>query len=149
MVPYYLSHFGFKDIFKSIFQNHSKKLIKEFYKEYSNKKHILLTPSCRIALYLSNIVINKTGLVLTSPLTCQSAIEPIIWAGKKPYFCDIDLNTLNIDPQKAIQILKSTTKISTLQVINHGGLSAYNKDLYQIAKEKGVSNMCFLFEYSL
>ena len=138
MIRYYHSHIRWTVLFKLPFVFRANHFTIEYFKKHSGKKYILLTPSSRIALYLAHAAINKRGLVLSSPLTCQSALDPIIWSGNNILFSDIDPNSLNLDPLKAISLLKQNSQISSIQIINHGGLSSYHPELYQFARDKGL-----------
>jgi dTDP-4-amino-4,6-dideoxygalactose transaminase len=120
MIPYYNPHFRLWDLFKAPFQINAEKKISRFFNQYSKKKYILFTSSGRVALYLAYQALNKKGGVITSPLTCQSAIEPIIWSGNVPVFVDIDLETLNMNPQNIEPAIQQD--VIAAQLINHGGL---------------------------
>jgi len=132
MIPYYSAHLCVLDIIRSLFVRDSEKKIINFFTKYTGKKHILITASCRSALYLSYRVLNKQGLVITSPLTCESAIEPIFWSQNRPLFADIDFETLNMD-ENCLESLMTLNPIA-IQLINHGGFANKEKQISLIAK---------------
>lgn len=136
MIPYYNPHFRIRDMFYAFFQTSAEEKITKFFKKHTGKKYILFTSSCRSAIFIAYYSLNNRGKVITSPLTCQSAIDPIVWAGNVPVFADIDLDTLNIDPVKIENIL--TPEVIAIQVINHGGLRVESEYINKIAKEKKI-----------
>ena len=72
-----------------------KEDIIKYFRAYTGKKHILITDSARTCLYLAHRFLDfNSNEVFVSPLTCKSALTPIIAAGKKINFIDIDEETL-------------------------------------------------------
>jgi hypothetical protein len=130
MIPYYNPHFRLRDLFLAAFQFNAQKKIIRFFNNYTGKKYILFTSSCRAALYIAYQSLNKKGWVITSPLTCQSAIDPIIWSQNVPVFVDIDLETLNINPQNIENAILQD--VIAIQVINHGGIRVEGEQFLKI-----------------
>ena len=96
-IPYYSPNFGIIDFFLSLFISNAKEKCTEYYKELTGKEYILITSSCRSALYLAYKAISKQGKVISSPLICKTALEPIIESNNKIEFVDISLETFNMD----------------------------------------------------
>ncbi len=95
--------------------------IKQYFRQLTGKQHVLITNSCRTALYLAYCTFKAKGEVITSPLTCKVAIDPIIESGNTPVFADISLTDLCIQPGDiANRITNSTIAI---QAIHLGGVS--------------------------
>lgn len=126
MIPYYNPHFSIFDLFRSFFLFRTERRIIEFFKSYTGKKYILFTSSCRASLYLTYMATNLQGKVIVSPLTCQSAIDPMIWAGNNPLFKDINIESLNIDTNLVTE-QADFKGVVAVQVINHGGLKVENE----------------------
>jgi dTDP-4-amino-4,6-dideoxygalactose transaminase len=135
MIPYYTPHFSIVDLIRSFFTlNATDKLI-DFFKSYTGKKHVLFTSSCRSSIYLAYYAMQKKGNVLVSPLTCQSAIEPIIWANCQPVFMDVNPESLNFDTVPDNFPVPNNT--IAIQIINHGGLKVGNK-IKEFAKKNNI-----------
>lgn len=106
-------------IIEKIFSRDSKKEIERQFGDYMGL-HCCFTYSGRTALYLVYKAFGiKEGEVVTSPLTCSSAIFPIVYCGLKLNFVDIDPETLNIDPDKISEAISENTK--AIQIIHLGG----------------------------
>jgi len=91
---------------------------KSFEKElaaYFGVKHVVLSSSWTAAVQLLHIAQTITGKlkagdeILVPSLTAFPSIEPMIHAGAKPVFCDID-DTYTIDPEDARQRITSRTR---------------------------------------
>lgn len=120
MIRYYTPHMGFKDLVRALLTGQAEDKTMKYFQEYTGKKYILLTSSCRIALYLAYQSINKKGEVIVSPLTCKSAIDPILWSGNIPVFTDISYKTLNMNVSQIDELYSQKT--SAIQVVHHGGV---------------------------
>ena len=130
-IPYYSPNFGIKDMLAFLFIKNAEKQTESFFREYTQKKYILLTSSCRSALYLSYRAIENKGSVITSPLTCTSALEPVIFADKKIHFSDLSKQNLNLDPDKIVNLPQDAFAI---QISHMGGLPAEIEKISKIAK---------------
>ena len=118
MIPYYSSHIGLGKL-KSLFKKAPVDEIVSYFQRISGKKYVLLTSSCRSALYLTYNFLKSESIVAVSPLTCAAAIEPIFWAGKKPFFLDIQEKDLLPNHENLIEGLNNGVRV--IQLINLGG----------------------------
>ncbi len=127
MIPYYLPQLTPLKFIKAIFRRNSLKLLEDYFKGYSGKKFVLVTSSARSALYLAYKSLGITGEVITSPLTCLSALDPILKSGNTVRFIDISGDTLNMD----LALIETGLSDETLalQVIHLGG---YSQDVNKI-----------------
>jgi dTDP-4-amino-4,6-dideoxygalactose transaminase len=81
---------------------------------YFGVKHVVLSSSWTAAVHLLHIAQTMTGKlkpsdeILVPSLTAFPSIEPMIHAGAKPVFCDID-DTYTIDPEDAKKKITSKT----------------------------------------
>lgn len=132
MIPYNKKHFTIFTLLKALCIVRAEEKLINFFREYTGKKFILLTNSCRSALYLTYKALNNPGEIITSPLTCRSAIDPIVAAGYKPVFQDIDSNILTISPDYLEEKIGSRTR--GIQIIHFGGFPCEAKKISEIAK---------------
>src|SRR5271170_3489284 len=97
---------------------------------YFGVKHAVLSSSWTAAMHLLHIAQNlKAGdEILVPSLTAFPSIEPMIHAGAKPVFCDID-ETYTIDPQDAAKrITKRTVGILPVHLYGRpANIDAMNK----------------------
>ena len=133
MIPYYSPNLGLWKFLRSLGTGNSAQIVTEHFREITGKKFILLTSSCRSALYLAYQAAEEKGGVLTSPLTCTAAIDPIIHSGNTPVYMDISPESLNMDPA-AIPALPDTVKY--IQIVHFGGLPVQMEKFLQLADQK-------------
>lgn len=119
MIPYYSPNFTFSSFIRSLFVINAEERIVSYYKAYTKKKYVLLTGSCRSSLLLSYKAIGRTGEVITSPLTCKVAIDPIIQSENKVIYCDVSKESLVVDTNLLNDITNSNT--IAIQAIHLGG----------------------------
>ncbi len=136
MIPNYKNQISLKLLLRQAFVRQGREKCEEWFRQRTGKKHILLTYSCRSALFLAYAASQRSGKVLTSPLTCTSAIDPIILADKKIKFCDIEPDTLLMNPDFVDSV--TDAECSFIQVIHHGGLMADMEKLDHISKKHNL-----------
>lgn len=136
MIPYYSPNYGFADLIKTLFCSRSEEKLTSYFRELTQKKYILITSSCRSAIYLAYKSIEKTGTVHTSPLTCKVALLPILFTGNKIFFSDIQKNDWTLDPGR----LRGTVNKESIaiQAIHLGGFLCDMPVLRQIADENNL-----------
>ena len=137
MIPYYSPNLSPLRIIKSFFQYGAEPKILSYFQKITNKKYILITSSCRTALYLAYRALGGSGEVITSPLTCKSAIDPITDAGFLPVFCDIRLEDLTMDPGDIEGRITAFTK--AIQAIHLGGVACEMDSLCELAKKHNLA----------
>jgi dTDP-4-amino-4,6-dideoxygalactose transaminase len=140
MIPYSKNYFTLGSLFQALVIRDAQEKIKKFFREYTGKKYILITNSCRSALYLTYKGLDLKGNIITSPLTCKVAIDPIIAAGYQPVFQDIDKDTLVIQDEHIENCINDTTR--GIQLIHLGGIPCNSEKFQKIAR----SNKLFLIE---
>lgn len=98
-----------------------------------NTKYSLLTSNGTIALHLALRSLEKKGEVITTPFSCIATTSSIIWEGFKPIFCDIDPETLCINPALIeSKISKNTVAILAVHVF---GNSCNIQAIHKVAKK--------------
>lgn len=136
MIPYYSPNFGIGDLIKTtICRNGEQRLVNHF-KEITQKEHILITSSCRSALYLAYKSLGKNGVVHVSPLTCQVALIPITAAGNQICFHDVQANDWTLDPACVAEGIQDRS--IAIQAIHLGGFPCDMPELKRIALENGL-----------
>ncbi|MFA5570235.1 MAG: DegT/DnrJ/EryC1/StrS family aminotransferase [Sphaerochaetaceae bacterium] len=137
MIPYYSPNFGFKDLFVTLLCRNEKAKLTEYFRKITGKEYILFTSSCRSALYLAYKSLGRSGIVHTSPLTCQVALHPIIAAGNEIMFHDIKGDGWTLNPEL---IVGSITEISVaIQAIHFGGFQCDMPSLRRICDDTGLA----------
>lgn len=67
-------------------------------KEYLDIPHLLYVTNGTIALQMAIKALGLKGKIITTPFSYVATTSSIVWEGCEPVFCDIDPNTLNMDP---------------------------------------------------
>lgn len=136
--PYYNPNLRFLDLWRALFlsKTDAEDRIIGYFEELTGKKHILITNSCRSALYLAYKSIGKKGEVITSPLTCKVAIDPIVELGNSPVFADVSTKDLNIEINDIEHRVNSKT--IAIQAIHFGGVSCNLNSIYELAKKNNL-----------
>lgn len=135
MIPYSKNIVTFRTIIKSLFLRYPYKKLEEFFREYTGKRYILITNSCRSALYLTYKALNMQGEIITSPLTCKAAIDPMVAAGYVPVFQDIDKDLLTMSSFNIKHRITNNTR--GFQINHTGGVPCNLKPFQEIAKSNG------------
>lgn len=136
MIPYYSPHITVYDLFKSLLCRDAEEGLRNYFSALTGKRYILLTSSCRSALYLSYIAIGKTGIVHTSPLTCKVALTPVIASGNTIHFHDVKMDDWTISPESVKDSI--TANSIAIQAIHLGGFPCDMKSLREIADKDGL-----------
>jgi len=96
----------------------------EFHKKFEKKicnflrgNNCSLCANGTLALIIALKSLDIKGEVITTPFSFVATANAIHWAGGTPVFCDIENNTLNINPEKIeSMITKKTTAILPVHV---------------------------------
>ena len=112
--------------------------VKKFEEEVANyvgTKHAIGVSNCTNALLLSlrALGVSDGDEVITTPFTFIATAEVIAIIGAKPIFCDIELDTYNINPEKIKACLSSKTK--AIMPVHLYGQSADMDKIMAIAGE--------------
>jgi len=88
------------------------KKFEELFRRYKNCQHAIALSSGTAALHLSllSLGIKPGDEVITTPLTFAATANSIVHAGGHPVFADVQLATMNINPQEVEKKLSSKTK---------------------------------------
>lgn len=136
--PYNNPNLRFKDLISALFTSTEKaeQQVISFFSRLTGKKYILITNSCRTALYLSYLTLERKGEVLTSPLTCKVAIDPIVESENEPVYVDVNQGTLNMASEDIEH--RITQKTVAIQTIHLGGVSCDMTPIQAIARKNNL-----------
>lgn len=115
------------DILKGVWDRgiltHNGPLVQQFEKDLENKLNIsnfTVVNNGTIALQMAIKALELQGEIITTPFTWIATISAIKWESCTPIFCDIDPNTLNIDPAKIEALItKNTVAIMPVHVFGN------------------------------
>lgn len=101
-------------------------------------RHGVAVSSCTAALHLAYSTLNiKPGdEVIVPSFTFCSTINMLIHIGAIPVFCDIDENTLCLNPSEIIKIITAKTK--AIVVVHFAGMPALMDEINSIAKKHNL-----------
>lgn len=136
MIPYYSPNLDLISIIRAFSYRNAERQVVRYFQELTGKKYILITNSCRTALYLAYKAIANPGEIITCPLTCKTAIDPITESGYRPVYCDIRLEDLTMAPDDSAARITGNTR--AIQVIHFGGVSCEMNIICKIAKEHNL-----------
>ncbi len=109
--------------------------VQDFFHSKFGARKALMTTSCTTALELATQLLGlKQGdEVIVPSYTFSSTVNPILLAGARPVFVDIQKDTLNIDPEEIQK--KITTKTRAIYPVHYGGVSCAMDEIMEIAQE--------------
>jgi dTDP-4-amino-4,6-dideoxygalactose transaminase len=91
---------------------HNGPLVQRFEKEVSVKlglTNFTVVANGTLAIQMAIKALELKGEIITTPFTWVATLSAIQWEGCSPVFCDIDSNTLNIDPNKIEDCITANT----------------------------------------
>lgn len=118
----------------------SKKDIELFEKslcERFNTKHTVCVYQCRAGIYLAVKALIKPGQeVILSPYTMADVINMVIFAGGRPVFADVDIETCNISVSEVEQLININT--GAVLITHLHGLAAEAHRIKEICDKFGI-----------
>ncbi|TSC96858.1 MAG: spore coat polysaccharide biosynthesis protein SpsC [Parcubacteria group bacterium Athens0714_26] len=110
----------------------------KLFAEYVGSKYAVAVSSCTAALHLSlaALGIGPEDEVITTPFTFVATVNAIEHVGAKPVFVDIDLETLNMNPD--LLEIAITSKTKAIIPVHFGGLPCFMNRILQIAKQHNL-----------
>jgi dTDP-4-amino-4,6-dideoxygalactose transaminase len=98
-------------------------------------RRCLLTTSCTSALELATRLLNvKAGdEVIVPSYTFSSTVNPVLMAGARPVFAEIEENTLNIDPRDIER--KITPRTRAIYPMHYAGVACAMDEIMEMAGE--------------
>lgn len=110
------------------------KQFEDEFAKYVGSKYAVALNSATSALHLALSLFNIKGReVITTPMTFVSTNHAILYEGGIPVFCDIEPDTLNIDPNKIEALI--TKKTAGIVCVDYGGHPCDLDKIKKIAKK--------------
>ncbi|MFC1789615.1 DegT/DnrJ/EryC1/StrS family aminotransferase [Patescibacteria group bacterium] len=130
--------------FKLLFQTWRWKKGKEIkeleneFKNYLGAKYTISFNSGRSALMaiLTSLGFEKGSEILLQAFTCNAVPNPVIWAGLRPVYVDINENTFNINAKNLEN--KITAKSKAVIIQHTFGLPAEMEEILRICRENNL-----------
>lgn len=122
------------------------KFVKEFeelFCAHTKSKFGHATTSCTTALHLALVALD-IGLgdeVVIPSFTYIATANTIEQSGAKPIFCDIELDSFNIDISKLEDVIKSNPKVKAIMPVNLFGLCANMQEIMKLAKKYNLKTI--------
>ena len=105
---------------------------------YIGAEHAVALNSATAALHIAMLLAQVDGQeVLTSSLTFVSSTQAIVLGGGRPVFCDIDPDTLTIDPEEVARKVTPTTR--AIVVVHYGGHPCDMDPIMDVARTHGLT----------
>lgn len=133
----------YTDLLKGVWERgiltHNGPLVRRLEKEICEKlglDHFTTVTNGTIAIQMAIKALGIKGEIITTPFTWVATLSAIQWEGCTPVFCDIDPDTLNIDPNKIeAAITENTVAIMPVHVF---GNPCNVEAIETIAKKNGL-----------
>lgn len=112
--------------------------VEEWFKYNYDSNFVFTFSSAREGLYaiLKAIKIKSDDEVIVQAFTCSAAVYPILWAGAKPIFVDIDPKSLSVSISSLKKKITSKTRVIILQ--HTFGIPGPIDEIKKMAKDKKI-----------
>lgn len=112
----------------------------ESFAKFIKMSYAIATSSCTTALHLGLVAmgIKRGDKVVVPSFTYVASANAIEYVGAIPVFCDISLETFNIDTDKLKEILQNNSDIKAIMPVHLFGLCANMTEIMKLAKEYDV-----------
>ena len=110
------------------------RLILEDY--FKTKVHLVSSGRSAIYCFLRALKIEEGDEVIIQSYTCNAVPNPVIWAGAKPVYVDINPETLNVDIDDLASKITSKTRLIIVQ--HTFGRPAEMDKILELAKKWGI-----------
>jgi perosamine synthetase len=87
----------------------------EFEKSFNKKAFLFNRGRDSLYFFLKLLNLKESDEVITQAFTCVAVVAPILWAGAKPIFADIDSKTFNIDIPQLKKKINEKTRVIIVQ----------------------------------
>jgi len=110
----------------------------DLFRAYIGCRHALALNSCTAGLHLAMLAagLRPGDEVITSPMTFAATANAVIHAGARPVFVDIELPSMNIDPERIEAAI--TPKTRAIIPVHFAGRPCRMDAIMRIAREHGL-----------
>ena len=114
------------------------KALEKRFAAYRGCARAVATNSCTAALHLALVTlgVGQGDEVITSPITFASTANVIVHTGARPVFCDVQPDTLNMDPAAVSAAMTPRTK--AIIAVHFAGHPCDMNEILRIADAQGV-----------
>ena len=105
-------------------------------KDYMGAPNISLFNNGTIALMVAVQCLRLQGEVITTPFSFPATAHVLPWNNLEPVFCDIDYDTMTIDP--ALIESRITSKTSAILAVHVYGVPCFVEEIQDIADRHGL-----------
>lgn len=108
--------------------------------EYCDARFAVAVANGTVALHLANLVMDLQlgDGVITTPITFLATANAVIYCGGRPYFSDVDQNTINIDPIAVKKTAADTPGIKGIIPVHFAGVVADMEKINEIARQNDL-----------
>jgi len=106
----------FTELLKGVWERgiltHNGPLVQQLERDICDKlkiPNLVVVSNGTIALQMAIKALELEGEIITTPFTWIATVSAIKWEGCTPVFCDVDPDTLNIDPSKIEDLITADT----------------------------------------
>lgn len=113
---------------------HNGPLVRQLEDELCGKlgvSHLALVANGTLAIQMAIKALGLKGEIITTPFTWIATVSSIMWEGCTPVFCDIEPDTLNIDPKKIEACI--TPRTSAIMPVHVFGNPCKVEEIQEIA----------------
>jgi dTDP-4-amino-4,6-dideoxygalactose transaminase len=104
--------------------------------DHLGAKHAVAVSSCTTGLMLTYRCLGLTGDVVVPSFTFMATVSALVWAGLRPVFADVDLDTATLDPAAAESAI--TPETSAIVAVHTFGNPADIERLQAVADRHGL-----------
>lgn len=130
---------AFRGIFERQYYNNNGPLheeLEEKLQQFLGVKHAICVSNATLGLMMLADAMELSGKVILPAFTFVASAQSLTWAGLKPVFCDIDLDTHQIAIDRIGALIDED--VSAIMGVNLWGGACNPKALAEVAKANGV-----------
>ena len=126
--------------FKSLTQGAEIQRFEESVSQYVGAKYAVAVSSATAGLHIAHLALDHPigAKVVTSPISFVASANSIIYAGLKPVFIDVDLDSGNMSISKLAETLNSQN-INTVVPVHYAGNPCDMKTIYELCRKRNIS----------